>query len=111
MQLEQEVIDVLKQKLMVDVNVASQFTQAVIGGTCYYSLAYTRVTKRNSYTVCYKDGEVRRYDLIKYILSVATSQLVAVVDMLSPTVIGCYPRGLGILCSRIVPVKLEPYIY
>ena len=69
-------IDALKQKLMVDVNVASQFTRAVVGGTRYYSLAYTRVTKRNSYTVCYKDGEVRRCDLIKYFLSVATSQSV-----------------------------------
>lgn len=109
-QLEQEVIDALKQKLMVDVSVASQFTRAVVGGTRYYSLAYTRVTKRNSYTVCYKDGEVTRYGLIKYFLSVATSQSVAVVNRLSPTATGCYPRGLGILCSRIVPVKLEPSI-
>ena len=41
-----EVIDALQQRLMVDVNIASQFTRAVIGGTQYYSLAYTQVTKK-----------------------------------------------------------------
>ena len=67
-QLEQEVIDALQQRLMMDVASASQFTRAVVGGTRYYSLAYTRVTKRNSYTVCYKDGEATQYGLIKYFL-------------------------------------------
>ena len=35
-QLEQEVVDTPQQKLMVDVNSASQFTRAV-GGIRYYS--------------------------------------------------------------------------
>ena len=51
-QLEQEVVDTQQQKLMVDVNTASQFTRAIVGGIRYYSQAYTRVTKRNSHTVC-----------------------------------------------------------
>ena len=47
---------------------------------------------------------------IKYFLSVANSQSVAVLNRLSQTTAHCYPRGVGILCSRIVPIKLEPSI-
>lgn len=78
-QLEQEMVDTLQQKLMVDVNTASQFTRAIIGGIRYYSQAYTRMTKRNSHTVCYMDGEATQYGLIKYFLSLP-NQSVAVVN-------------------------------
>ena len=105
-QLEQEMVDTLQQKLMVDVNTASQFTRAIIGGIRYYSQAYTRVTKRNSHTVCYMDGEATQYGLIRYFLSLP-NQSVAVVNRLIPTTTHCYPQGLGILCSWIVPVQLE----
>ena len=105
-QLEQEVVDTLRQKLMMDVNTASQFTRAIVGGIRYYSQAYTRVTKRNSHTVCYMDGEATRYGLIKYFLSLP-NQSVVVLNKLIPTTSHCYPRGLGILCSRIVPVQLH----
>ena len=54
--LEQEVVDALHQKLMVDVDVASQFIRAVVHGVKYYFLEYTGVTRRNSCTVCFKDG-------------------------------------------------------
>ena len=104
--LEQEVVNTLQQKLMMDVNVASQFTWAIGGGVRYYSQAYTRVTKRNSHTVCYKDGEATQYGLIKYFISLP-DQSVAILNKLSPTTAHCYPQGLGVLCSRIVPVKLE----
>lgn len=105
-QLEQVVIDTLQQKLMVDVNTASQFTRAIVHGIKFYSRAYTRVTKRNSHTVCYMDGEATRYGLIKYFLSLP-NQSVAVLNRLIPTTSHCYPRGLGILCSRVVPVELD----
>ena len=36
-QLEQEVVDTLQQKLIIEVNTASQFTRAVVGGIRYYS--------------------------------------------------------------------------
>ena len=51
--LEQEMVDALHQKLMVDVDVASQFTRAVLGGVKYHFLAYTQVIKRNNYTACF----------------------------------------------------------
>jgi hypothetical protein len=104
--LEQEVVDALRRKLLIHVDVASQFTRAVVGGVKYYSQAYTRVTKRNSYTVCYKDGGATQYGLIKYFLSLQ-NQSVAVVNKLRTTSDHCYAQGLGILCSRVVPVKLQ----
>ena len=64
-QVEQEVADSLHQKLTIRADVASQYTRAIVGGVKYYSQAYTRVTKRNSYTVCYKDGGATHYGLIK----------------------------------------------
>ena len=108
-QLEQEVVDTLKQKLTVDVIVTLHFVRAVVGGVRYYSQGYTRTTKRNSYTVCYSDGGITRYGLIKYFLSLP-NQSVALLTRLSPTSHTCYPQGLGILRSRIVPVKLESSI-
>ena len=108
-QVEQEVADSLYQKLTIRADVASQFTRAIVGGVRYYSQAYTRVTKRNSYTVCYKDGGATHYGLIKYFLSLP-NQSVAVLNKLSTTSDYCYARGLGILCSRVVPVKLQSSI-
>ena len=109
MRLEQEVVDTLKQKLMVDVVVASHFVRAVVGGVKYYSQGYTRTTRRNSYTVCYSDGGTTRYGFIKYFLSLP-NQSVALLTRLTPTSSTCYPQGLGILRSRIVPVKVESSI-
>ena len=105
-QVEQEVADSLNQKFTIRADVASQFTREIVGGVKYYSQAYTRVTKRNSYTVCYKDGGATHYGLIKYFLSLP-NQSVAVLNKLSTTSDHCYARGLGILCSRVVPVKLQ----
>ena len=51
------------------------------------------------------DGETTRYGLIKYFLS-PPNQTVAVINRLIRTTSYCYPQGLGILYSRIVPVKL-----
>ena len=105
-QVEQEVANSLHQKLTIRADVASQFTRAIVGGVKYYSQAYTRVAKRNSYTVCYKDGGATHYGLIKYFLSLP-NQSVAVLNKLSTTSGHCYARGLGILCSRVVLVKLQ----
>ena len=88
--LEQEVVDTLKQKLMVDVVVASHFVRAVVGGVRYHSQGYTRTTKRNSYTVCYSDGGTTRYGLIKYFLSLP-NQSVALLTRLTPTSHTCQP--------------------
>ena len=52
------------------------------------------------------DGEATQYGLIKYFL-LPPNQSVAVVNRLIPTKTHCHPQGLGILCSRIVPVLLE----
>ena len=100
--LEQEAVNTLQQKLMVDVNVASQFPRAIVGGVRYYSQAYTRMTKRNSHTVCYKDSEATLRIWVDL-----PDQSVATLNKLSPTTAHCYLQGLVVLCSRIVPVKLE----
>ena len=105
-QLNLEVIEMLQRKFSINIDVASQFTRAVINGREYYSQAYPRVTKRNSYTVCYKEGGATRYGLIKYFLSLP-SQSVAVINVLTPTPAFCYPQRLTDLQSRIVPVKVE----
>ena len=109
MHLEQEVMEILQQKFLIDTNVASQFTRAVIDGKEYYSQVYPRVTKRNSYTVCYSEDGVTKYGFIKYFLSLP-SLSVAVINKLTPTSAFCYPPRLSILHSRIVPVKPESSI-
>ena len=107
--LEQEVVEMIQEKVMVDADVASKFTRAIVDGREYYSQAYTRITKRNSYTVCYKEGETMRYGLIKYFLSLP-NESVAIVNTLTPTSAYCYPQLLGILRSRIIPMKIESSI-
>ena len=67
------------------------------------------MTKRNNYTVCYKDGGATQYGLIEYFLSLP-NQSVAVLNKLSETSHHCYAQGLGIFCSRVVSVKLQSLI-
>jgi hypothetical protein len=90
-QLEQEVVDASASKAHDTCGcILSQSTRAVVGGTKYYSQAYMRVTERNSYTVCYKDGGATHYGLIKYFLSLP-NQSVAVLNKLS-TKLSCHHR-------------------
>lgn len=85
---------------------ASQFSRAIIKDSEYYSLAYGRLTKRNSYTVCYRETETMQYGFVQCFLSLP-NHCVAVIKPFSTTSSFCYSGTLEILRSRIIPVKQE----
>lgn len=108
-QLKPDVREMISRKHGVTVSSASHFSRAIINDTEYHSLAYSRLTTRNSYTVCYKEMETTRYGFIQYFISLP-NHCVAVIKPLSSTSLYCYPRTLGILRSRIIPVRQESLV-
>ena len=85
---------------------ASAFDRALILGRTYHSCLYSRITKRNSYTICYTESGTDMWGFIDYFISLPSSS-VAVVTPLTPNSSYCYPHQLHILRPCIIPVTVE----
>lgn len=57
-------------------------------GVVYFSRAYQRVKKRNSYTVLYRSGEQEKLGIIEYYLFLH-HRIIAVLKLLSPISVTC----------------------
>ena len=97
------VAECIQRNTGVIVEFASKFCTACVNGEVYQSKSYTRITTRNSYTVCYTQRTEERYGLIEYFLSFQ-QQILAVISPLVQLSTPCYPAVLSILNSRIIPV-------
>ena len=88
-------------------NTASRFLRVYVHHSTYHSKSYSRVKTRNSYAVCYQiDGEVQKYGLVLYYLSLRENT-VAVINQLLPTDEYCFPHQLRELKDRVVPVEMD----
>ena len=100
-----DVVERIQRNTGVSVEFASTFSTALVNGEVYQSKSYKRITKRNSYTVCYTQGGEERYGLIEYFVSIREQTLAVITPLLQQTAT-CYPDVLTILNTRIIPVKM-----
>ena len=103
------VAECIQRRTGETVNSVSMFYTAGVDGEVYQSRSYTRITTRNSYTVCYTQGEEERYGLVEYCILFKRKTLAVVTPLLQHAT-PSYPEVLSILNSRIVPVKIGPSV-
>ena len=88
-------------------NTASRFLRVHVHHSVYHSKLYSRIKTRNSYAVCYQiAGEVQKYGLVLYNLSLRENT-VTVINRLLSTGEYCFPHQLKVLKERIVPVEMD----
>ena len=85
--------------------------RAEVRGVEYYSRAYQRVKKRNSYTISYSDNGTKKFAFIEYFVHLQ-QRVIAVLKPLSPLQVTCKDHfGLttAVLDSSvfITPVNIE----
>ena len=57
---------------------ASAFDRALILGRTYHNRLYSRITKRNSYTICYTESGTDMWGFIDYFISLPSSSVAVV---------------------------------
>ena len=83
--LQPDIQAALHRKFGVNIEVASVFYRAEVGGEVFYSQEYLRAKVRNSHTIAYSDGRNKSYGLIKHFLSLPAFTV---------AVISCYSSSL-----------------
>lgn len=101
--LNVELSQAIYDQFSIHLTMGTVFERAVVNHVTYYSQAYRRTKKRNSYTVAFKDGEVIKFGFIQRYISLS-SFTVAVITPLIPTDSYCYSRHLPMLRNYLIPV-------